>query len=307
MNLPELQQQIKNNNLQDKYIFTGEEVAVQKIYIHKIASMKKMEIVYVDFYKQIIDRLSGTDLFGTKALYVVVNDTDILKQESVWNDISTNGNIIIFKYDSLDKRGKFFHYFEDIVVDFPLLSNDVLTMYIQKEIDLCKDYCDELIDICGSNYNRILLEIDKIKNYDIHGEHNYDDYFVALDMQGAFNKDVADIIFEFIEQVMLRRVDNIGVLQKQLTQIGESNLKVITLLYNNFKTILLIQCCKSNDISKTTGLQGNQIYYGKQKTGHYSNSELVYILRLLQKAEHDIKIGLLEESIALDYVLVNII
>lgn len=79
------------------------------------------------------------------------------------------------------------------------------------------------------------------------------------------------------------------------------------MLYNNFKIILLIQSCKSNDIAKTTGLKSNEIYFNKDKTGYYSIGELVRILRIIQKTEEGIKIGKIDEQNSIDYILVNIL
>lgn len=81
----------------------------------------------------------------------------------------------------------------------------------------------------------------------------------------------------------------------------------MSLLYNNFKIILLIRSCKSNDISKTTGLKSNEIYFNKDKTGYYSIGELVNALRIIQKTEEGIKTGKIDEEISIDYVLNNIL
>ena len=82
---------------------------------------------------------------------------------------------------------------------------------------------------------------------------------------------------------------------------------MLNLLYNNFRTILLIQSCKSNDICKTTGLQNNQVYFNKDKVGYYTIRELVLALRIIQKTEEAIKTGKIDEELSLDYVLVNIL
>ena len=81
----------------------------------------------------------------------------------------------------------------------------------------------------------------------------------------------------------------------------------MSLLYNNFKIILLIQSCKSNDIEKTTGLKSNEIYFNKDKIGYYSIGELVNALRIIQKTEEGIKTGKIDEEISIDYVLDNIL
>ena len=308
MNLQELQQQIINNQLNDLYIFIGEEIAIQKIYINKIAKTKGLEIQYVDNYKQVINNLNTNDLFNTKKLYVILDDTDILKQENIWSSIKPNENIIIFKYNNLDKRGKFYKQFESNTIEFNKLSNEVLIKYIQKDLPgLLEANCEKLIYICDNDYSRILSEIDKIKNYDIYNQENYNTYFIALDMQEAFHKEETDITYKFIDAIVTRNTSLIGKLQKEWQRQNDSCLGILSLLYNNLKIILLIQSCKSDDVCKTTGLQRNQIYYNKAKIGYYSNIELVNALQIIQRVESGIKKGTIEEQIALDYVLINIL
>lgn len=218
MNIQELQKQIIDKQLNNLYVFLGEEIAIQKIYINKIAEIKNLEIQYIEEYKQIHNSLYVNDLFNTKKLYVILDDLDILKQENVWQDINPNGNMIIFKYNNLDKRNKFYKQFENNMVEFNKLSDEVLIKYIQKEIDLSNENCRELINICNSSYNQILLEIDKIKNYD--NPLDPDDYlFKQLNEQGAFHKEISDITFTFIDKVITRDIKQIYELQKQLKQI----------------------------------------------------------------------------------------
>ena len=53
MELSQLQKQIINNNLDLFYIFVGYEIAIQKIYINKIAEVAKLQVEYVDSFKLI--------------------------------------------------------------------------------------------------------------------------------------------------------------------------------------------------------------------------------------------------------------
>ena len=225
MNIQELQKQIIDKQLNNLYVFLGEEIAIQKLYINKIAEIKNLEIQYVEEYKQIHNSLTVNDLFGSKKLYVILDDLDILKQENVWQDIKPNGNIIIFKYNNLDKRNKFYKQFENRIVEFNKLSDEVLIKYIKNYLPaLNENNCKKLIDICNSSYNQILLEIDKIRNYiDYPYETPFDkdlnNTFIQLEQKGAFHKEISDITFTFIEKVIIRDIQQVYKLQKQLKQI----------------------------------------------------------------------------------------
>lgn len=308
VNLIELQSQIKLNQLNSIYIFTGDEIAVQKIYINKIAQTSNLEIQYADNLKSIYNKLNINDMFNSKKLYIIIDDIDFIKEEKLWNSINTNNNIIIFKFNTLDKRSKFYKQFESKLVEFDKLSDEILIKYIHKELpSLLNKNCLKLIKICNNNYNQILLEIDKIKNIDDARLNDYNDIFEYLDNCGAFHKEISDITFEFIEKVLKRQYNNVLDLRKKLIQIGESNIKLLSLLYTNFKIVLLIQSCNSSDICKTTGLQYYQVKYNQDKLNYYSIGELVNALRIIQKTEEGIKTGKIDEDISIDYVLCNIL
>lgn len=228
MNLVELQNQIKLNQLNNIYIFTGDEIAVQKIYINKIAQTSNLEIQYVDNLKSIYNKLNINDMFNSKKLYIIIDDIDFIKEEKLWNSINTNNNIIIFKFNNLDKRSKFYKQFESKLVEFDKLSDEILTKYIQKELtngtQLSNENCRKLINICGSSYNQILFELDKLKHYSdywLQGRASPDNNIVfnVLNEQGAFHKEISDITFEFIEKVLKRDIKAIFDLQKKLKQI----------------------------------------------------------------------------------------
>ena len=310
MNIQELQKQIVNKELDNLYVFLGEEIAIQKIYINKIAEVKNLEVQYIESFSSIYHKLPVNDILNMKKLYVVLDDLDILKEEKLWYDINTNGHIVVFKYNSLDKRSKFYKQFENRIVEFEKLSDEVLVKYIQKELPLNNQNCKKLINICNSNYNQILLELDKIRNYHIGNVVFVDsdnEAFEELEKKGAFHKDISDVTFDFVDKVLKRDIQAVYNLQKQLKQIGESNMKLLTLLYNNFKIVLLIQSCKTSDICKTTGLQYYQVKYNQDKTNYYTIRELVYTLKLIQQIESGIKKGTIDEIISLDYLLVSIL
>lgn len=235
MNIQELQKQIIDKQLNNLYVFLGEEIAIQKIYINKIAEVKNLEIQYVEEYKQIHNSLNVNNLFNTKKLYVILDDLDILKQENVWQEINPNENILIFKYNNLDKRNKFYKQFETKIVEFNKLSDEVLVKYMQKEIPcLSRSNCLKLIAICDNNYNQILFELDKVKNYSklitgntIYEAVDVDKDFPRLEEQGAFHKEISDITFTFIEKVITRDIKAVYELQKQLKQIRRKQYKII--------------------------------------------------------------------------------
>ena len=312
MNIQELQKQIMDRKTDCWYVFVGDEIAVEKIYINKIAEVNNLPIVYVDSLKSIYGRLHYQDMFNQPNLYVVTQDDEVDSQD-IANMIvgGINGNVVVLKYDQIDKRSKLYKDHQDSIVEFNKLSEDVLTKYILKDFpNLWDSNCKKLIKLCDGNYNRILLELDKLRICNsLYGEGGYskvNSIFEDMLYNGVFHEEISDITFDFVNKVIVRNKECIKLYQN-LKEIGESNIKLLSLLYTNFKTILLIQCCKSKDVCKTTGLQYYQVKYNQDNVGYYSISELVNALRVIQSVEMGIKTGKIDEDISIDYVLSNVL
>lgn len=305
MDITTVKQQIKNKQPQHFYIFVGEEVAVMDIYINKIAECINVKPTRADAVLDIMPKLTGNSFLSVPQCYVIREDTDFIKSDAVQDfadEKIQNQNIVILAFNSLDKRTKFFKAYNDSIVYFERLNEQILSKYIHKEIELSERNVRTLIEICEFDLSRIYLEIDKIKSF---AKDNFDAAFLKLVKEGVIYEPPYDAIFDFVDAVLKKQVKLAYNLYKQCQDIGESNLTLLSVLQSNAKAVLQVQSCTSNDIAKTTGLTGYQIKLAKEKCGHYSNRELVNMMRVVQNVERGIKTGEIEESISIEYVLVN--
>lgn len=135
----------------------------------------------------------------------------------------------------------------------------------------------------------------------------YDEAFEKLVNDGVVFVPPYDAIFDFVDAVLKRKVKLAYNLYQQCRDIGESNLALLSVLFTNAKAVLQVQSCTSKDIAKSTGLTGWQIKCAKDKCGYYRNRELVQMMRIVQNTEKGIKTGEIEEGIAIEYVLVNVL
>lgn len=311
-------QMLSVNGLKDFYIFTGDEWAVQKIYIQQIAKMKKLEVYYADDFKEVYSKLKNRGFIGSNKLYVIINDKDLQTSENAQIQLQNNilkQNILIYIWTDVDKRTKFYNKFKDSVVEFEPLSDVALKKYILKEINLSDKNCQKLIDVCEHNYGRILLEIDKIKRYKLAGElmvtDDYqvleDDCFQMLLKDGTIYQPPYDAVFDFVDAVLDRKCKRAFELYEQSVAVGEATMVMLSVLYKNVKAVLQVQSCESSDVAKSTGLSGWEIKNANKHIKKYRIHELVEMLRLIQEVESGIKKGVMPEDIAVQYVLVNVL
>ena len=306
MQLHELQQQIVQKTFDNFYIFTGPEVGIMDIYLEKFPGTRIRQDSVSDAYAKIIKR----GMVKEPRCFIVRDDKEYLSQEKVWErikkDMNGSQDILVLIYTAMDKRSKFYKAFDKQMIEFERLDPDLLVKYIQKELPgLAVNYCKKLAEVCECDYNRILMECDKIRQYG--GAH--DQSFKELITQGVIFQPIGDITFKFTDSIALRRPADVAVYLDQARRKMEPEIKVLSVLYNTFKHILLIQGLGSDqsDPCNRTGLTPFQVKLAKEKQGHYSIAELIHALEVIRKAEKDIKTGMLDIEIALEYVILNIL
>ena len=85
MDLFTLQQQIREHKLLPFYVFTGEEIELQNIYLKQMGN-----IIRVDNVAQIYNKITSKLISGKFTIYVVRDDMDFIKSEKAWANISKN-------------------------------------------------------------------------------------------------------------------------------------------------------------------------------------------------------------------------
>lgn len=305
MNLQELKTQITENTLDLIYYFTGDEWAVMNVYIHKIAEVSKSKIMYTDSIREIINDVKQKSIIAGKTVYVINDDKEYLLNETLWNKVAelNKGNILIFTFSNIDKRSKFYKRFKDNITMFDKLNELTLMKYINNAISLKNEYALKLIEICENDYGRILLEINKIKNY----SDNHNEAFEILLKNKAIYIPPKDAVFDLIDAILNRNAKLAYALYEDCKEIGEANLVILLNLFNSTRITYQLQSFIGNgDICQITGLKQGQVYACQKRLYKYANDELVYIMKLTQKIESGIKQGTIADEIAIEYLLANI-
>lgn len=311
MEISQVKSDIKSNNIKSFYIFTGEELEVMNIYLRQM-SMRDKQLVRLDTFRQVYKDSKSPKMMGSPKLYVVRDDNEVLTNEKIQKLLTNTAwlkvNILVLVFTTIDKRSKFYKAYKDTIVEFKPLESPILKKYIQKQIPLSDKNCDKLIDICEGNYGRILLEIDKIKQYVnyLGPAQTQDAVFDKFIKDGTIYQPPKDAIFDFVDAVLDRNSKCFD-LYRQCLEVGEASMVMLSVLYNNAKQVLQVQSCPSKDISKSTGLTGWQIQNARKYVGRWKTWELVNILKMVRSMETGIKTGKVEESIAVPYVLVSIL
>ena len=319
MKLHELQKQIVSKDLDKVYVFTGEEIGIMDIYLDKIYSVVGCDVVRMDSVQEAYAKMTQRRISGAPRCFVVRDDKEFLKQDKIWGTVFSLANkspdYLILVYSSMDKRSKFYKQNTEMLTEFEKLSADMLSKYISKELPGIKDRDScKLAEICECNYSRILLECDKIRQYIAAVKRHTGqsmDYGAALTLlveSGVIFQPIGDITFKFTDAILTRNYKDASRYLREARQKQEPEIMVLSILYNGFKQILMVQGLgrDQSEPVKRTGLTPWQVKMAKEKQGHYSISELIEALKIVRFVEKGIKTGQIDADMSLEYLIVNI-
>ena len=310
MTYGEVKTQIRDGTTRALYVFFGEEIEVQNVYVKKIAESAKKVIKRVDTVAEAL-KYKGEGLLRQSFCFVCRDDTDFQKNEGAWDKVESllNGNTLIYIATKVDKRSKFFTHFSGIGLNFEPLSEQVLTKHIRERLPLSKESCAELIRVCEQDYGRVLSEVDKVERYTQSevGASNVDIGFKQLLSDGTIYQPPTDAIFKWVDAILLGKPRLAFKLLQECENIGEPALRLLFVLYQGVRRLLQVQSCTAKDISSNTGLSTWEINLVKDKVGVYRTGELVEALRNIKRLETGIKTGEIDEECAVPFAMVSLL
>ena len=303
MELFELKSKIKEGFMDTRIlIFTGQETTLQSVYTKEIAKRNNQSLVYVDDLVNIMNKLANKQYSGKGNCYIIRNSKDFQKNEDLWNTLQnkiSNSNLIIFIYDNIDKRGRFYKENKDIIVDFEKMTTAQLTNVLTKKYLLTEENAIKLIELCNNDYGRILLELDKLKCLTINKDIN--EVFIEALKDDLIYQEINDTSFKIIDAILSFNSKRCFQLLNELKRFEDAPLKLIGLLYSNFKSLLMLYSKEKPNINYYVMQQ-----LSKHKTAH-NPEELIDKLRFIQKVESGIKLGEVEMEFSLDYLIINLL
>jgi len=315
MELVDLMKSISENSIPHYLVLFGEEQAILDIYIQHIAQNYK--IVYCDTVAYALSQVGKKSIDKSNKVYIVNEDNAYNKVEESWKNVkqtfARSKHILLLKYHSIDKRGKFYTQNKGNAVEFTHLSEDVLINYIQQKLPaLSEKNASKLIIWCNYDYGRILMEIDKIQqwvNYytDKEGTPNTDSAFKLLNKQGLFYKEIGDITFELTNAVLGGYSETAIQKLDEAKRKGEPAMMIASILYTGFRNLLAYQGLGSNkqNAMERTGLSKGELYGCTKNVGGYSIAEVRRNMLFCQKIETGIKQGIVDEDVALEYLILH--
>ena len=295
LGLLELQGQIREGNLLPFYIFTGDEIELQNIYLKQMGNVVRIDRVS-DIYNKITSKL----ISGKFAVYVVRDDMDFIKSEKTWSTISSKirNAVLVVQVTTPSKCKKFIKELNDCVVEFNHMTTKQLLNVVNMNCSISnKQY---FIEACNNDLNTINNYLDIFKRSGITelNKSVVDEYIPTKEDVTVFQ--LADAVMKKDEQIVFRLLD-------QLLEDKNNVMGIIYAIYSQLHKCVLVEGYRDEkDISKVTGIN-SWICNNILRYNRIEPARLLTALRLVQKYDQGIKTGKYDGVMACYSLIVEIL
>ena len=295
LGLLELQTQIREGKLLPFYIFTGEEIELQNIYLKQMGNVIRIDKV-ADVYNKITSKL----ISGKFAVYVVRDDMDFIKSEKTWSSISDKirNAVLVVQVTTPSKCKKFIKELNDCAVEFNHMTTKQLLNVVN--IDASVSNKQYFIEACNNDLNTINNYLDIFKRAGIKelNKKIVDEYISTKEEVTVFQ--LADAIMKKDEQLTFRLLD-------QLLEDKNNVMGIIYAIYSQLHKCVLVEGYRGEkDIAKVTGIN-SWICNNILRDNRIQPAKLLTALRLVQKYDKGIKTGKYDTVIACYSLIIEIL
>lgn len=332
--IEQLEQELKNRELQSIYLLYGEERFLLDTCIKKITK-KFGETVnginYITIQEQSIQQLIPdiqTPAFGYEKKLIIVRSSklfekqgrkkDNIKEELIEKiseyineniDEIRNTTVLIFIEENADKN-KLYNVIEKngIICNFEELKPNQISVRLKT---ICNSYKVEIsnIDInyiienCGTNMQILINEIRKLIEYV--GENGT---IKKEDIDLLCIKQIQAVIFDLTDNLGKKEISKSIQILDNLIYSKEPIQKILVTLYNHFKKIYITKIAieQNKDLIQSLNLKPNQMFLTskyKLQAGYFTSKELRKILQDITDLDSNYKQGLIDLDIGLRTIL----
>lgn len=334
MKILDLENSLKNGELNSMYLLYGEEKFLLENSLKKIKKLfgqivSGINYIYVDNtnFCNLISDLE-TPAFGFNKKLIVAKNTGLFKKELKTKktensefkeklNLYINNNfemlkqyvVLVFVEESVEKC-RLLSTFEEkgIVCNFEFQKANQIQARLKNifnayEVQIEPINLMYLIECCGTNMQDLMNESRKLIEYARKGGK-----IEKADIDSLCIKKVESVIFDLTDSLGEKNIAQAIEVLRNLILAKEPVQKIMVTLYNHFKKLYLTKIAikLKKDITTSLDLKPNQIFLAnkyKTQAGYFKIEELRRILKELSDLDYNYKIGLIDLEIGFESVL----
>ena len=313
--LEDLKRDILANKIENFYVFYGSDFGIRKHYIEQIKKSFNGKAKYMEACDKIQVSSKSTSLFDTgKQLYLVYNDVDFANSKSnVIDDFIskiTDDTVILIYEEALD-GSNLFKDFEQYITNFPEVQSNIGKEFVNSEVTLLEADAEELAFNCKNNYNMILLETDKIKEYAEAKGTSHNNSFEVLSIRNQMTERIDKFDANaFMIDVLSGNKRNIGYWYQVAMNDIDRFFNSMVFIFNDYLIAFhLVKFGKwdGGSVAYVSGLSWGRIKVLRDLIIPYEKDDLLYKAYKVACVDADVKSGKLERGNVVDYFFSSIL
>lgn len=272
------------------------------------------KISYID------DPFASRQLFIGKSFLTISNDSSLvcyicknqdvfLSAEKYWdsllNDTFSKKHLLLLVVDKIDSRTKFSKKFKSDTITLDASKFNICAVLPAAKA-LKKEQLTDMFNNCGQSFTKLKSEFDKVIKFADYSHLSVQNAYDELIQNNALTSSVDDNVFNLVEDIINKDIKSVS---KKLYILDktEFDFSLLVNLYNTLRNLYMYEECIARGTLNTSGLSTFTIKNVAKFHNKYTKTQLIGILRFLQKIDTGIKSGTLSSDYALDYMIVGVL
>lgn len=310
-----LKKELLDGKLDKFYVFYGEDFGIRRHYIEKIKSFFSNKVIYAENCKGVQFGGKTKSLFGTgKQLVIVYNDEDFARETEKYINKFIDGlvnHVCIVIYETALENSTLFKSFENYITYFPVVQKNIAKEFVDSELHLITEDAESLAMNCSNNYNNILLESDKIKNFAQAKNITEQNSYEALDLKNQLLEEPEDFdSYKFMNDVISGNAHKMGIWYKRAKANPDKVFMSLTSIFNDFLIAgLIVRYGDSDGGSRAFNykLSWNRVKTLREIQINFPSDYLFNCAYNVACIDNDVKSGRLDRNDIIDYFFSSVL
>lgn len=157
----------------------------------------------------------------------------------------------------------------------------------------------------GSNFSNIENELEKLKMYTLQTKK-----ITNNDVEKVTTKVIEDEIFALTDAIILKDTKKALELLNEFLKLSYDEIQILSLLASQFHFLFQVKRLQNKNkseatIAKILEVNPYRVKYTTKKLYQYTEEDILKEIKMLAKADHDIKLGLMDKNLALKLLIMH--
>ena len=316
---------IKKRDFAPVYVIYGEEAYLRENYrnaLRKALTDPQDTLNFAKFSGKETDpdevvALAVTLPFMAEKRVILVQDSGFFKSatDAIADYIESpaEDTVLIFEESEVDKRNKAFRLAKKAGYDVEAakygvdkLPDWVAMAFKRQGKKVSRETVNGLIDRVGSDMQGLDMEVKKISSYA--GER---EAVTGEDVLAVVSRNPAFTVFQMIDAIAEKKLNRaVGIYYDMLSE-KESPFGILALMERHFRILMIAKDMSEKKldnaaIASAAGVAPNIIWKYVNQSKKYSKTRIRGILDACVRADRDIKLGLAEDSVSVEMLIIGV-